>query len=67
MAHSEIVELILTRSAIGDGTQGNPHRMITEYFEKDGRLLFRIDEWEQSHDETLLKTPAQEASTDVVS
>jgi hypothetical protein len=47
MAYSKIEELIVTKSVLGSGTQSDPYREITEYFTKDGTLLFRLDTWEE--------------------
>jgi hypothetical protein len=48
MAHSEIVELIVTTSSVGNGTGGDPFREITEYFTKDGERLFTVDKWREA-------------------
>ena len=46
MAESHIEEIIVTESTTGDGTKGNPFRILTEYFNKEGERLFRRDSWE---------------------
>lgn len=48
MTASRIEEVIVTTSTIGDGVEGNPYREVTEYFAKDGTLLFRKDSWQDN-------------------
>lgn len=65
MAQSRIEEIIVTESSVGKGTQENPCRMVTEYFTKDGRLLFKIDNWELTrshHDDPIYTELSKSAS-----
>lgn len=58
MANSRIEEVIVTTSSIGDGTGSSPYRQVTEYFSKDGSLLFKRDEWELTRTDNGATTPA---------
>lgn len=41
----EIMEVIHIVSYEGEGTKGNPARLIDEYYSKDGALLAVKDQW----------------------
>lgn len=41
--NTRIVELILTETHRGDGTEENPHRHCPELWTKDGQLVVRYD------------------------
>jgi len=44
MSDVEIVTLIRTRlTRAGDGTKSNPIRIIEEYWDLEGKLVFEID------------------------
>ena len=34
-----LMEVIAVQTCIGDGTEQNPNRIITEYWSKDGKLI----------------------------
>ena len=40
---AKIVELIETDDLRGEGVEGSPYRRVTQYFTKEGELLFEID------------------------
>jgi hypothetical protein len=52
MAHNKllrsvrIVELVEVGILEGDGTEEDLNRIVLYYSTKDGRVLFRIDDWE---------------------
>ena len=39
------IEAIEIKSSIGEGIEGDPCRIITEYFSLEGKLLATKDEW----------------------
>ena len=39
----EVLEVIMVVSRVGKGTDDDVVRMITEYYDRDGRLLARVD------------------------
>lgn len=56
----KVIQVIETTSAIGNGTEQNPARCITQYWSLKGALLAERDEWksdvrisEQQEDEQL--------------
>ena len=39
--------MIKVRVAEGAGDEGSPRRFVDYYFTLDGRLVVRVDEWEE--------------------
>ncbi|MDU7245120.1 MAG: hypothetical protein E7K64_01600 [Clostridia bacterium] len=39
----EVVELIAVTVAVGCGTEDDPYRLITEYWDKNGYRVFVVD------------------------
>jgi hypothetical protein len=50
-----VIETTLLRR--GDGTEGDPVRIIKQYWNLNGELLWEIDEWEYS--QFIKRTEAQ--------
>lgn len=46
--HARIVPLIVTKSIVGSGGEGDPCREVTQYWELDGTLVATLDEYLQS-------------------
>ena len=44
---ARIIELILTEDRVGQGTDSNPVRMVTELWTKDGHLVASCDNWNE--------------------
>lgn len=38
-----IVEVIMTQSLMGEGTESDPCRLVTQYWHKNGKLIATID------------------------
>jgi len=49
---AKIVELIHTEKSIGIGVSGDPHRMVQQWFQKDGTLVFEVDTWQDAQQHT---------------
>lgn len=43
---AELIEVIMTESARGSGTQEDPVRGVTQYWSKEGVLLAEKDNWD---------------------
>lgn len=43
---ARIIEVIETQRSIGEGVSDNPHRIVYEYWTKDGELMWSRDTWE---------------------
>lgn len=37
--NASLIEVIMVQTCVGEGTEQNPNRIITEYWSKEGRLL----------------------------
>jgi len=40
-----IIELIYTQEKRGKGMEGDPVRLVDQYYTKDGKLVFEKDSW----------------------
>jgi hypothetical protein len=43
MEEAKVIEIIKTKSSIGDGTKENPVRLVIQYWDFQGNLLFSHD------------------------
>lgn len=41
--NAKVIQVIVTESAIGSGTDEDPIRLITQYWDFDGKLLAKCD------------------------
>ncbi|MCD5183876.1 hypothetical protein IV471_01020 [Enterococcus gallinarum] len=51
----KMMEVIHVVSFEGEGTEGNPARLINEYYSKEGVLLATKDDWLEREIEKVLK------------
>lgn len=49
--HASVVAVIVTKSIVGSGTEGDPCREVTQYWELDGTLIATADEYLQYKNE----------------
>lgn len=51
----EVINVVRTRlKVVGDGSEENPHRSLTQYWSQDGELLATVDPAEAKDEETIL-------------
>lgn len=41
--HAEVIQVVKTEALVGQGTHGDPCRMLTQYWALDGELLASYD------------------------
>lgn len=45
---AKLMEVICLDRKVGKGVHGNPKRMVTEFWSKEGELLATYDSWEET-------------------
>lgn len=54
MTQAKIVEVIEVRSCRGKGTDHDPARTVTQYFDRAGKWLAESDPWKEEMEATCL-------------
>jgi hypothetical protein len=45
VSNAKLIEVIQVHTTIGKGIEGDPVRLLIQYWSKDGELLVERDEW----------------------